>query len=149
QGGGAIASKADVRSMFDKIVPRYDLMNHIMTGGLDIHWRKMVAKQAATLEDRQSQRVLDVATGTGDLAFAIQDAGVPEVVGLDFSTEMIAKADEKTTKHPDGVEFVVGDGMDLPFEDGSFDACTISFGLRNMEDYTAAVSEMTRILKPG
>lgn len=146
---GAIASKADVRRMFDKIVPRYDLMNHIMTGGLDIHWRNMVAKQAATLSDRKSQRVLDVATGTGDLAFAIRKAGVSEVVGLDYSPEMIVKAIEKSGKHPSGVEFVVGDGMHLPFEDASFDACTISFGLRNMEDYTGAVREMTRILKPG
>ncbi len=149
KGRGAIASKTDVRSMFDKIVPRYDLMNHIMTFGLDIHWRKMVAKQAATLDDRRSERALDVATGTGDLAFAIRDAGVAEVVGLDFSTEMIAKAKEKAAKRPDGVEFLVGDGMNLPFEDASFDACTISFGLRNMEDYTAAITEMTRILKPG
>lgn len=146
---GAIASKADVRSMFDKIVPRYDLMNHIMTGGLDIHWRKLVARQAANLDDRKSERVLDVATGTGDLAFAIQDAGVDEVVGLDYSPEMIAKAREKAQKHPDGVTFLVGDAMHLPFDDASFDACTISFGLRNLEDYTGAVREMTRILKPG
>jgi demethylmenaquinone methyltransferase/2-methoxy-6-polyprenyl-1,4-benzoquinol methylase len=149
QKRGAIASGADVRSMFDKIVPRYDLMNHIMTGGLDIHWRKMVAKEAALLADRTSQRVLDVATGTGDLAFAIRKAGVPEVVGLDFSTEMIARAKEKAASQAGGVTFMVGDGMNLPFEDASFDACTISFGLRNMEDYTAAIAEMTRILKPG
>lgn len=146
---GAISSGHEVRSMFDKIVPRYDLMNHVMTGGLDIHWRKMVAKQAANLGDRKSQRVLDVATGTGDLAFAIQDAGVPEVVGLDFSTKMIAAAKKKARKHAPGIEFMVGDGMSLPFEDASFDACTISFGLRNMEDYAEAIREMARILKPG
>ncbi|HEV2067566.1 MAG TPA: bifunctional demethylmenaquinone methyltransferase/2-methoxy-6-polyprenyl-1,4-benzoquinol methylase UbiE [Thermomicrobiales bacterium] len=146
---GAISSGPDIRRMFDKISPRYDLMNHVMTGGLDIHWRNMVAKQAAMLEDRPSQRALDVATGTGDLAFAIHDAGVPEVVGLDFSTEMIAKARKKARKRPHGVEFMVGDGMNLPFDDATFDACTISFGLRNMEDYTAAIREMSRILKPG
>jgi demethylmenaquinone methyltransferase / 2-methoxy-6-polyprenyl-1,4-benzoquinol methylase len=117
----------------------------------------MVAKHAATLADRPSARVLDVATGTGDLAFAIQQAGVPEVVGLDFSERMIATAREKARRHPSsngsrvasGVEFLVGDGMHLPFGDASFDACTISFGLRNMEDYTAAIREMTRILRPG
>lgn len=146
---GAISSGSDVRAMFDRIVPRYDLMNHVMTGGLDIHWRKIVAKQAANIEERKSQRVLDVATGTGDLAFAIQDAGVPEVVGLDFSTEMIAAATKKAEKHASGVKFMVGDGMSLPFEEASFDACTISFGLRNMEDYTGAIREMTRILTPG
>lgn len=146
---GAIASKSDVRTMFDRIVPRYDLMNHIMTFGLDIHWRNMVAKQAAREGDRTCERALDVATGTGDLAFAIHKAGVPEVIGLDYSPEMIAKAKEKAAKRPDGVEFIVGDGMHLPFEDDSFDACTISFGLRNMEDYEGAIREMTRILRPG
>jgi demethylmenaquinone methyltransferase / 2-methoxy-6-polyprenyl-1,4-benzoquinol methylase len=150
---GAISSGRDVRQMFDRIVPRYDVMNHVMTGGLDIHWRKMVAKQAATLADRPSARVLDVATGTGDLAFAIEDAGVPKVVGLDFSEKMIVTARTKARKRPSGaasrVEFLVGDGMSLPFEDASFDACTISFGLRNMEDYTAAIREMSRILRPG
>ena len=146
---GAISSGSDIRRMFDRISSRYDLMNHVMTGGLDIHWRKMVAKQAATLEDRPSQRVLDVATGTGDLAFAIHDAGVPEVVGIDFSTEMISKAKNKAEKRSVGVEFMVGDGMHLPFGDATFDACTISFGLRNMEDYAAAIREMSRILKPG
>jgi demethylmenaquinone methyltransferase/2-methoxy-6-polyprenyl-1,4-benzoquinol methylase len=135
--------------MFDRIVPRYDLMNHVMTFGLDIHWRKMVAKQAATLADRPSTRVLDVATGTGDLALAIQQSGVPKVVGLDFSEKMIATARKKARRHPLGVDFLVGDGMNLPFADASFDACTISFGLRNMEDYTAAIREMTRILRPG
>ncbi|HWV24466.1 MAG TPA: ubiquinone/menaquinone biosynthesis methyltransferase, partial [Thermomicrobiales bacterium] len=94
-------------------------------------------------------RVLDVATGTGDLAFAIQRAGVKEVVGLDYAPEMIAKAKEKAAKHPAGVEFMVGDAMNLPFEDNTFDACTISFGLRNLPDYEAGVREMTRILKPG
>ena len=146
---GAIAGKRDVRQMFDRIVPRYDLMNHVMTFGLDIHWRAMVAKQAATLADRPSERVLDIATGTGDLAFAIRDAGVREVVGLDFSPRMIEAARKKARKYPAGVEFLVGDGMRLPFADGAFDACTISFGLRNMEDYAGAVREMARVLRPG
>lgn len=146
---GAIASGSEIRRLFDNISRRYDLMNHVMTGGMDIHWRKMVAKLAATLDGRSSQRVIDVATGTGDLAFALQDAGVPEVVGLDFSAEMIAKATQKASKRPAGVEFMVGDGMHLPFGDATFDACTISFGLRNMEDYTAAIREMARVLKPG
>lgn len=148
-GRGAISSKMDVRQMFDRIVPRYDLMNRIMTFGLDRHWRSMVARQASRLEDRPSERVLDVATGTGDLAFAIHKAGVREVVGLDFSPRMIEAAEKKARRQADGVTFLVGDGMRLPFADGSFDACTISFGLRNMEDYTAAVREMARVLRPG
>jgi demethylmenaquinone methyltransferase/2-methoxy-6-polyprenyl-1,4-benzoquinol methylase len=124
-------------------------MNHVMTFGMDIRWRKMIARQAAELDDRKSRRVLDVATGTGDVAFAIRKAGVPEVVGLDFTPGMIEAAKKKSEKKPDGMTFLVGDGMDLPFEDASFDACTISFGLRNMEDYSLAVREMVRVLKPG
>lgn len=146
---GAISDKSDVRTMFDRIVPKYDLMNHVMTLGMDFRWRKMLAKQAYELGDRTSARVLDVATGTGDVAFEIRKAGVPEVVGLDVSIGMIEEARRKATKHRDGVSFVVGDGMNLPFEEGSFDAVTISFGLRNMPDYAAAVREMARVLKPG
>jgi demethylmenaquinone methyltransferase/2-methoxy-6-polyprenyl-1,4-benzoquinol methylase len=146
---GAISEQSEVRTMFDRIVPRYDLMNHVMTFGMDFRWRKMMAKQAHELENRRSERVLDVATGTGDVAFEIRKAGVPEVVGLDVTPGMIEEAQRKAAKRPDGIEFVVGDGMNLPFGDRSFDAVTISFGLRNMPDYAAAVKEMTRVLKPG
>jgi demethylmenaquinone methyltransferase/2-methoxy-6-polyprenyl-1,4-benzoquinol methylase len=146
---GAISGKDDVRTMFDRIVPKYDLMNHVMTVGMDFRWRKMQAKQAYELDERKSERVLDVATGTGDVAFEIRKAGVPEVVGLDVSTGMIDEARRKAQKGGEGVSFVVGDGMDLPFADGSFDAVTISFGLRNMPDYAKAVREMARVLKPG
>jgi len=147
-GRGAIAQAADVRTMFDRIVPRYDLVNRIMTGGRDVAWRKMVAKQVAAV-DAVQQHVIDVATGTGDLAFAIQDAGVKQVTGVDFSPEMINAAQRKLARHQPGVTFQVADGMDLPFSDDTFDACTISFGLRNMVDYEAAIREMTRVLRPG
>lgn len=146
---GAISSKSDVRTMFDRIVPRYDLMNHVMTFGMDFRWRKMMAKQAAELDERKSERVLDVATGTGDVAFDIRKAGVPEVVGLDVTPGMIDAAKKKAGKRPDGMTFMVGDGMNLPFDDATFDACTISFGLRNMPDYAGSVAEMARVLKPG
>ena len=146
---GAISGKDDVRTMFDRIVSKYDLMNHLMTAGMDFRWRKMQAKQAYELDERTSERVLDVATGTGDVAFEIRKVGVPEVVGLDISTGMIEEARRKAKKGGDGVSFVVGDGMNLPFEDGSFDAVTISFGLRNMPDYAEAVREMARVLRPG
>lgn len=142
---GAIADPDTVRSMFDRIVPRYDLMNHLMTFGMDIRWRNRIARQAASMGDR----VFDVATGTGDVAFAIQQAGAREVIGLDFSPEMIAAAKAKAAKRNAAVEFLIGDAMRLPFPDGSFDACTVSFGLRNMPDYGAAIAEMTRVLRPG
>jgi demethylmenaquinone methyltransferase / 2-methoxy-6-polyprenyl-1,4-benzoquinol methylase len=146
---GAISEQAEVRTMFDRIVPKYDLMNHVMTFGMDFRWRKMLARQAAHLEDRKSQRVLDVATGTGDVAFEIRKAGVANVVGLDLTPGMIEQAKQKAAKRPDEVTFMVGDGMNLPFEDSSFDACTISFGLRNMPDYQGSINEMVRVLKPG
>ena len=146
---GAIQSGTDVRSMFDKIVPRYDLMNRLMTGGRDVAWRKRVAKLALTSVPDEHPKVLDVATGTGDLALAIEQGGASEVVGLDFSEEMIAAAIRKAEKQGSKATFVVGDAMDLPFPDDRFDACTVSFGLRNMPDYDAAIASMTRILKPG
>ena len=142
---GAIEDWQTVRTMFDRIVPRYDLMNHLMTFGMDIRWRHMIAKRAAAMGDR----VLDVATGTGDVALAIHDAGAREVIGLDFSPVMIGAAQTKAHERNASVDFLVGDAMRLPFPDGSFDACTVSFGLRNMPDYAAAIAEMTRVLRPG
>jgi demethylmenaquinone methyltransferase/2-methoxy-6-polyprenyl-1,4-benzoquinol methylase len=142
---GAIEDWQTVRTMFDRIVPRYDLMNHLMTFGMDIRWRHMIAKRAATMGDN----VLDVATGTGDVAFAIHAAGAREVIGLDFSPMMIAAAEAKVRDRNSPVDFLVGDAMRLPFPNGAFDACTVSFGLRNMPDYAAAIAEMTRVLRPG
>ena len=146
---GAIQDAADVRTMFDRIVPSYDLMNRIMTGGRDEAWRKRVAKMAIAATPHGQPRVLDVATGTGDLAFAIAKTGAFEVVGIDFSGEMIAAARRKAGNAPGPIHFMVADAMDLPFDDGEFDACTVSFGLRNMPDYDAAIASMARILKPG
>jgi len=146
---GAIQDAADVRTMFDRIVPRYDLMNRIMTGGRDEAWRTRVAKLAIASEGSGRPRVLDVATGTGDLAFAMARAGAAEVIGIDFSGGMIAEANRKAGTSGDQVRFEVADVMDLPFDDGEFDACTVSFGLRNMPDYDAAIASMTRILKTG
>lgn len=148
---GAIQSGRDVRRMFDRIVPRYDLMNRVMTGGRDEAWRQMVAKRAAAgaAAISPSPAVLDVATGTGDLAFAIRRAGVTTVVGIDFSREMIAAAHRKAGGEDDATSFLVGDALRLPFADRTFDACTVAFGLRNMTDYDAALAEMTRILRPG
>jgi len=146
---GAIQDAADVRSMFDRIVPRYGLMNRIMTGGRDEAWRRRVAKIAIASHSGGHPRVLDVATGTGDLAFAIAKAGASKVIGVDFSGEMIAAAKRKAGNGQDPIRFEVADAMDLPFADGEFDACTVSFGLRNMPDYDAAIASMARILKPG
>lgn len=146
---GALEPAADVQAMFGRIVRRYDLVNRLMTAGRDIAWRKLVARTATAGGRRE--RVLDVATGTGDLAIALVDAGAKLVVGIDFVAGMLVVAAQKpgVSGDSDRVQVAVGDALQLPFADGSFDACTVSFGLRNMADYEAAVREMTRILRPG
>lgn len=131
--------------MFDRIVPRYDLMNRIMTGGRDVAWRKLAVR--AVLEVHP-ERVIDVATGTGDLANALAGAGIPGVIGLDFSAGMIDAAAKKLAGQS-RIGLVRGDGMTLPIADGGVDALTISFGLRNMPDYERAVEEFVRVVRPG
>lgn len=142
---GAIADPAAVRAMFDRIVPRYDLMNHLMTFGMDLRWRRRLAARAAAA----GPLVLDIATGTGDVAFAVRSAGAEQVIGLDLAPRMIEAACAKALARQVDVAFLVGDAMRLPFPDDTFDACTVSFGLRNMPDYAAAIAEMTRVLRPG
>ncbi len=149
---GALRSRDDVRDMFDRIVPRYDLMNRLMTGGLDVAWRDLTVRRALEGYARGTARVLDVATGTGDLALAFAEAGAGEVVGLDLSEPMLRRAAAKARQRSGSartLSWVSGDALHLPFADDRFDACTVSFGLRNMPDYAAALAEMARVLRPG
>jgi len=129
-----------VRTMFDRIAPVYDAMNRVMTGGLDVRWRRLAA--AAVV--RPGDRVLDAACGTGDLAIADKRAGAASVVGLDFSERMLARARRKAP-----LEWVHGDLLALPFDDASFDAATIGFGVRNVADLDRALAELRRVLRPG
>jgi demethylmenaquinone methyltransferase/2-methoxy-6-polyprenyl-1,4-benzoquinol methylase len=126
--------------MFDRISPVYDFMNHAMTAGLDRRWRRMAAGSVVT----KGCRVLDACCGTGDLALAAEQAG-GKVTGLDFSERMLARAREKSQT----VEWVLGDVTALPFEDGSFDAVTVGFGIRNVPDLDAGLAELARVLRPG
>ena len=129
-----------VRSMFGRIARRYDLANHLLSGGADFLWRRRAAKIVAGWEPRE---VLDLATGSGDLALAIQSQ-LPKakIVAADFSPEMLEIARSK------GVEnTVAADALQLPFEDGSFDVVTVAFGLRNMADWDRALMEMARVLR--
>lgn len=142
---GAIKPDSAIAEMFGRIVPRYDLMNRIMTGGQDVRWRRMAVHAAL---GAGSERALDVATGTGDLAIALADGGFREVIGVDFTPAMIAAAEEKRHGRVD-LRFQVADAMALPFPDDQFDAVTVAFGLRNMVDYQAAITEMTRVVRPG
>ena len=148
---GAIRSRDDVRAMFGRIVPRYEFMNQLMTGGRDRTWRHLAAREALRDRDALRSLVLDVATGTGDLAIALRRAGAHRVVGLDFAAPMLAAAARKARESGDNghIGWVEGDVMALPFADGEFDAVTVAFGLRNMPSYVDALREMARVLQPG
>ncbi len=130
-----------VRTMFDRIAPVYDLMNRAMTAGLDLRWRRLAAGAAVGPGDR----VLDAACGTGDLALADMRAGAATVTGLDFSPRMLERARRKSAE----IEWVEGDVLALPFADGTFDAATIGFGIRNVADLELALRELRRVLRPG
>jgi demethylmenaquinone methyltransferase/2-methoxy-6-polyprenyl-1,4-benzoquinol methylase len=130
-----------VRTMFDRIAPVYDVMNRLMTAGLDQRWRRLTARSAV----RPGDDVLDACCGTGDLALADLEVGAGRVVGLDFSERMLERARRKSP----AVEWVQGDMLALPYEDGSFDAVTVGFGVRNVEDLEAGLRELRRVLRPG
>jgi demethylmenaquinone methyltransferase / 2-methoxy-6-polyprenyl-1,4-benzoquinol methylase len=130
-----------VRSMFDRIAPVYDAMNRVMTAGLDRRWRAATVEQVV----RTGDRVLDACCGTGDLAVAALRGGARDVVGLDFSESMLERARAKAP----AVEWVRGDILALPFEDESFDAATVGFGIRNVEDVEGALRELRRVLRLG
>jgi demethylmenaquinone methyltransferase / 2-methoxy-6-polyprenyl-1,4-benzoquinol methylase len=136
---GRLAPDA-VRSMFDRISPVYDAMNRTMTMGLDQRWRR--AAVAAIV--RPGDRVLDICCGTGDVAVAALRAG-GRVTGLDFSERMLERARRKSAE----VEWVQGDALALPFEDGSFDAATAGFGVRNLDDLERGLAQLRRVLHPG
>ena len=136
-------SSEGVESMFDRIAPVYDAMNHAMTMGLDRRWRRLTAEAVVAPGDK----VLDACCGTGDLAIASRRllGSDGEVTGLDFSEEMLKRARRKSDK----VEWIRGDLLRLPFAKETFDAATVGFGVRNVDDVDGALHELRRVLKPG
>ncbi len=140
--------RQEVEEMFDAIAPRYDLLNHLLSFGIDKGWRKRVAKKVAATEP---SKVLDVATGTADLiiAMAKRVGDECEFVGGDISKEMIAVGELKVKKRGINAELLVADALDLPFEDGEFDAVTCAFGVRNFADVERGVSQMARVVRGG
>jgi len=141
-----------VRAMFDRIAGRYDLMNSVMTAGLHDHWRTRAVDIASV---QPGDRVLDVATGTGDLAFELAARVGPtgSVVGADFSSEMLAIARSKLAARQPGVaadvQFETADALKLPYEDNSFAAATVGFGVRNFADLDRGLRELLRVVRPG
>jgi demethylmenaquinone methyltransferase/2-methoxy-6-polyprenyl-1,4-benzoquinol methylase len=133
-----------VRAMFDRIARVYDLMNSVMTAGLHHRWR---ARAADLAQVGPGDRVLDVATGTGDLAIELAGRVTPggAVVGTDFSEEMLAFARRKAP----GMRFEWGNALELPYADGEFAAATVGFGARNFSDLDRGLSEMARVVQPG
>jgi demethylmenaquinone methyltransferase / 2-methoxy-6-polyprenyl-1,4-benzoquinol methylase len=129
-----------VRDMFDRIAPVYDAMNRAMTAGLDRRWRMETARTVVSPGDR----VLDACCGTGDLAIAAWHVG-GIVTGADFSERMLARAEAKSAE----IEWVQGDVLALPFDDDSFDAVTVGFGVRNLEDLERGLRELGRVLRRG
>ncbi|MGL4831253.1 MAG: demethylmenaquinone methyltransferase [Propionibacteriaceae bacterium] len=133
--------REQVQAMFDHVAPRYDVMNDLMSAGIDRSWRPAVMKAIAP---KPGEVILDLAAGTGTSSELLRAAGAT-VVATDLSFGMLA---EGKKRHPD-FWFINGDALQLPFADATFDAVTISFGLRNVEDTNAALTEMRRVTKPG
>jgi len=142
-----LGKKEQVREMFDNVSGNYDFLNRLFTMGIDQGWRKKVVKLAT---QNQAKKALDVATGTGDLAVMLAEAGVSEVIGLDLSPGMLALGKEKVSqkKLDDKIKMVIGDSENLPFEDNTFDAITVGFGVRNFENLEKGLGEIWRVLKP-
>jgi demethylmenaquinone methyltransferase/2-methoxy-6-polyprenyl-1,4-benzoquinol methylase len=143
------SKKEQVAQMFTNIAKTYDFLNHFLSLGIDVIWRKIAIKE---LDSIQPNRILDVATGTGDFAFeAIRALHPQKVVGVDISEGMLAIAREKIVKRGLSAQFEVhlGDSEKLDFEEASFDAVTVAYGVRNFENLSAGLSDIYRVLKPG
>jgi len=142
------AKKTLVRRMFDRIAGHYDFLNHLLSLGHDIYWRR---KLTSALAPQEGEWLLDVATGTGDQALAALKRAAVKVVGVDFAREMLQIAAQKKTRRNigDTLQLIQGDAENLPFPNETFHALTISFGIRNVGFMDRALSEFFRVLRPG
>jgi demethylmenaquinone methyltransferase/2-methoxy-6-polyprenyl-1,4-benzoquinol methylase len=140
--------KQYVRSLFDAIAVRYDLLNHLLSGGFDYYWRRQAIEHLTGLHPRM---ILDVATGTADFALATLRLGPEKVIGVDIAEKMLARGRSKIAER--GVEgrihLQAGEAESLQFPDGTFDASIVAFGARNFENLEAGLREMRRVLRPG
>lgn len=142
------SKKEQVASMFDSISGKYDFLNHFLSLGIDISWRKKAIKM---LKKDQPKQILDIATGTGDFAIEALALNPEKVTGVDISEGMLSVGREKMKKKglSDKIELLSGDSEQLQFEDNKFDAVIVSFGVRNFENLEKGLSDMHRVLKPG
>lgn len=147
--GSGQGKKAEVERMFDKIAPKYDLLNRVLSLGIDVSWRK---KALGYLKSAQPQEILDVATGTADVAIlAAKMLNPSKIVGIDIANQMLDLGQEKirNQKLEKIISLESGDGENLRFSENSFDAVTVAFGVRNFENLEKGLGEMLRVLRPG
>lgn len=140
--------QSSVRSLFDSIAHRYDLLNHLLSGGIDLYWRR---KAIAAVRDLQPKRILDVATGTADLALAAMKLAPEVIVGVDISENMLAIGRDKIAQKglTGTITLQAGEAEKIAFPDGSFDASIVAFGARNFENLEQGLREMGRVLRVG
>ncbi|MFX0557386.1 bifunctional demethylmenaquinone methyltransferase/2-methoxy-6-polyprenyl-1,4-benzoquinol methylase UbiE [Maribacter sp. CXY002] len=143
-----LSKKEQVTKMFDNISEDYDSLNRVISFGIDVKWRKRLVN---LLKKEQPNTILDIATGTGDLAIALLKTGAHKIIGLDISPGMLSvgKTKIKQNNLQNTIDMMVGDSENLPFDDSSFDAITVAFGVRNFESLEIGLSEIYRVLNPG
>jgi demethylmenaquinone methyltransferase/2-methoxy-6-polyprenyl-1,4-benzoquinol methylase len=142
-----LGKKEQVAKMFDTISTNYDGLNRVISFGIDVKWRKKVVEIVGKNNPKQ---ILDIATGTGDLALMMANLNPDRIVGLDISAGMLEVGKQKITKAnlSEKIEMIVGDSEDMPFDDNTFDAITVSFGVRNFANLDKGLKEIARVLKP-
>lgn len=143
-----LGKKEQVAQMFNAISKNYDGLNRVISFGIDVKWRKKVV---AIVEKNKPKQILDIATGTGDLAIMMAKLQPSKIIGLDISAGMLEVGKEKVAKEnlSEIIELIVGDSEKMPFEDNTFDAITVSFGVRNFANLNKGLKEIYRVLKPG
>jgi len=143
-----LGKKEQVAQMFDTISGGYDKLNRVISFGIDVKWRKKVLKLVAA---KNPKTILDIATGTGDMAILLSDTSAEKIIGLDISEGMLDVGRKKiaTKNLSSKIEMVLGDSEQLPFENNTFDAITVGFGIRNFETLEKGLAEILRVLKPG
>ena len=143
-----LGKKEQVTKMFDTISGDYDGLNRVISFGIDIKWRKKVVK---IIKESNPKSILDIATGTGDLAINLAETNATKIVGLDISSGMLNIGKEKIKRKDleSKIEMVLGDSENMPFSDNTFDAITVAFGVRNFETLENGLKEILRVLKPG
>lgn len=143
-----LSKKKQVEQMFDNISGNYDLLNRILSMGIDVSWRKKVVK---SVQKAKPATILDIATGTGDLAIAMAKATDAKITGFDLSAGMLEVGRKKVSEQnlANRIEMIQGDAENMPFADHSFDVITVAFGVRNFENLSKGLDEIYRVLKPG